>query len=115
MDDEEVSKDEMSRKELKDDKVAKVSKDHKNTPWPPIIVIIFGIILIIYSLLGIETKENIRIFGAILIVLWTALTAIISWNLWIYNDKIGSWWFTVIALAVFLIFFIFVLFMDMEN
>lgn len=67
-------------------------------PWPSIIVSILGIIIIIYLSVGPSIETSRRVFGVLLMVLWTAIWALLLWVLWRECRHQTAWWMLLIPI-----------------
>lgn len=81
-------------------------------PWPTIIVIIIGGTLVIYTAIGPNLNDNRRLFGVVLITLWTIVWALILWVLWKKCHKAPSWWLLLIPVGIMVLFFVLIIILN---
>jgi len=87
--------------------------DYGALSWPSIIIIIIGIVLVIYAAVDPSIDNNRRVLGIILIVLWTALWALLLWVLWRNGRRVTAWWLLLIPSISIIVFFVLVLTMNL--
>lgn len=92
-----------------------MDKTKDAVPWPTIIISIFGAVLIVYTAVAPNIMTNKRVFGIVMIGLWTLLWALLLWVLW--RDKYYgiSWWMTLVPVTVILLFFILVIVLNIGS
>lgn len=78
-------------------------------PWPLILVAIVGAVVIICSCVLPNISDNLRIFGIVLILLWTIKWCLILWVLWKENHIALSWWMSLIAIIMDILFLVLIL------
>jgi hypothetical protein len=86
-----------------------------SNPWPTIIISILGAIIVIYIAVAPNVSTNRRLFGIILMILWTIAWALILWVLWIECHKSASWWLLLIPVTIMAIFFILIIVMNFGS
>lgn len=85
----------------------KINRD--SVPWPTIITVITGGVLIIYTAIAPNVNPNRRIFGVLLLLLWTILWGILLGVMWAKGNYIYPWWLMFIPIVLMLLFFLFVI------
>jgi hypothetical protein len=85
------------------------NKKCTEAPWPTIIIAIVGVGLVIYTGVAPDIEPNLRVFGLVLMLLWTILWAILLWVLWHECHQVVAWWLLILPIAVMLIFFILII------
>lgn len=88
--------------------------DFSILPWPTIIIAVLGASLTIYTAVAPNIDNSRRGFGAILIILWTLLWALLLWILWRNNNRAAAWWLLLIPSISIILFFVFIVVMDLE-
>src|SRR5437870_128064 len=81
-------------------------------PWPSIIISVLGAIVIIYTAIAPNVDENRRLFGVILMTLWTILWAVLLWVLWNECHYSASWWLLLIPVIAMALFFILIIILN---
>lgn len=81
-------------------------------PWPTIIISVLGAIVVIYTAVAPGVVNDRRIFGIILMILWTIVWALILWVLWKECHRAASWWLLLIPVIIMAIFFILIIVMN---
>jgi len=81
-------------------------------PWPSIIIGILGAIVVIYTAVAPKVSTDRRLFGVVLMTLWTIVWALILWVLWKECHRSASWWLLLIAVIIMAIFFILIIIMN---
>jgi hypothetical protein len=84
-------------------------------PWAAIIMLIFGGILLIYTAMGGNINANVKIFGIIMILLWSLLWAFLLYLLWKDNLITSTWWMLVIGVSVLTFFFVLIVILNVDN
>lgn len=84
-------------------------------PWPTIIISVLGAIVVIYTAIAPNVDENRRVFGVILMLLWTAVWAIILWVLWRECHRSASWWLLLIPVILMAIFFVVIIILNLGS
>ncbi len=84
-------------------------------PWPTIIIAMVGIGLLIYTSVGFGIPTDRRIFGIVMIILWTLLWCILLWILWKEGNWPAAWWMAVIGVAVLVLFFVVVIALNLGQ
>lgn len=84
-------------------------------PWPTILISVFGGILIVYTAVAPDILNNKRVFGIVMIGLWTLLWALLLWVLWRDKYYAISWWMLLVPVTVILLFFILVIIMNLGS
>jgi hypothetical protein len=84
-------------------------------PWAAIIMLIFGGILLIYTAMGTNINTNVKIFGIIMILLWTLLWAFLLYLLWKDNFITSTWWMLVIGFSVLTFFFLLIIILNVDT
>ena len=92
----------------------RVCKDN-TTPWPSIIIGIVGAIIVIYTIIAPGVPGDRRIFGTIMMALWTAVWALILWVLWRECKKAATWWLLLIPVIIMAIFFILIIALNVGS
>ena len=83
--------------------------------WPAIILALIGGILVVYTAIAPGVDTNARIFGIVLLTLWTIMWALILWVLWRGCRRSISWWLLLIPLIVMGLFFVLIIIMNMGS
>ena len=81
-------------------------------PWPSIIIGVLGAIVVIYIAVAPGVATDRRLFGVIIMALWTIVWALILWVLWKECHRVASWWLLLIPIAIMAIFFILIIIMN---
>ena len=81
--------------------------------WPAIILALIGGVLVVYTAIAPGVNTNARIFGIILLTLWTIMWALILWVMWRDCHRSISWWLLFIPLTVMGLFFVLIIIMNM--
>lgn len=89
--------------------------DYSSLPWPSIVMIIIGLVLVIYALVDSSIDNDRRVLGIILIILWTALWALLLWVLWKNGRRATAWWLLLIPSISIIIFFVLVLILNLGS
>jgi hypothetical protein len=84
-------------------------------PWPTIIISVLGAIVVIYTAVAPNVDENRRVFGIVLMVLWTLIWALILWVLWKECHRSASWWLLLIPVIIMALFFILIIIMNVGS
>lgn len=84
-------------------------------PWPSIIIGILGGIIVVYTTVAPGISGDRRVFGAVIMVLWTAVWALILWVLWKEGNKAVTWWLLLIPIIVMVTFFILIIVLDIGS
>ena len=84
-------------------------------PWAAIIMLIFGGILLIYTAMGGNINANVKIFGIIMILLWSLLWTFLLYLLWKDNLITSTWWMLVIGVSVLTFFFVLIVILNVDN
>lgn len=84
-------------------------------PWPTIIISVLGAIVVIYTAVAPNVDENRRIFGIVLMTLWTIIWALILWVLWRECQREASWWLLLIPVIMMALFFILIIVIDVGS
>jgi hypothetical protein len=99
-----------------------ISKENTNSsickldpPWAAIIMLIFGGILLIYTAMGSNINTNVKIFGIIMVLLWSLLWSILLYLLWKDNFVTSTWWMLVIGVSVLTFFFVLIIILNVDN
>jgi hypothetical protein len=86
-----------------------------NPPWASIIMSIFGSILLLCTALGVGIDTNVKIFGILMILLWTLTWSIILYLLWKDNFINSTWWMLVIGTSVLTLFYCLIVVFNVDN
>lgn len=86
--------------------ILKPSGCSNNIAWPAVIILISGTILVIYSAVTTHITPSRRIFGSILLAIWTIIWAILLWVLWRECHTQACWWLSLIPLTLMFALFI---------
>ena len=84
-------------------------------PWPTIIISMLGAVVIIYAAVAPRVDHNRRLFGVVLMLLWTLIWAIILWVLWRECHHSAAWWLLLIPVIIMAIFFILIIIMNIGS
>lgn len=84
-------------------------------PWPSIIVSVVGAAIVIYAAVAPNIDDNRRIFGVVLITLWTIAWALILWVLWRECHHATSWWMLFIPIIAMVLFFVVVIVLNIGS
>lgn len=84
-------------------------------PWPIIIVAILGVGIVIYTGAAQNVIEGRRIFGVVLILLWTIMWCLILWGLWKYCYYRIMWWVSLVPVIMMVLFFILVIVLNIGS
>lgn len=104
---------EMEQTRIKVDNIDNINNNYMS--WPALIILILGFIIVVYIAVGPNIAHDRRLFGIILISLWTILWFIILWIVWSeYKsaNKAKAWWLLFIPIITILMFFILIILMD---
>jgi len=88
----------------------KYSKD--SVPWPSIIMLIFGGIIVLFTIAGPNIPSDIKILGVMLVVLWSLLWTLILWLLWIQYTEAISWWLSILPIIIIILFFVLIILLN---
>jgi len=83
-----------------------------SVPWPTIIISILGAVVVIYTAVAPNVDNNRRVFGVVLMLLWTIVWALILWVLWKDYHRPASWWLLLIPVIIMALFFILIIVMN---
>lgn len=86
-----------------------------DAPWPTIIISVIGAIIVIYIAVAPNVDENRRIFGIVLMTLWTIAWALILWVLWKEGHRASSWWLLLIPVIAMALFFIVIIILNIGS
>jgi hypothetical protein len=89
------------------------SCDLNVTAWPSIIIILIGVILVMYVAIAPGVNSNNRVFGVVLLTLWTAMWSIILWVLWRECHQSIAWWLLLIPFIMMILFTVIIVIMNM--
>jgi hypothetical protein len=92
-----------------------VKAPNERPPWPTIIISAIGAGLLMYTAVGQNIPQDRRIFGIVMIILWTLLWALILWVLWREYHIAAAWWLLVIGVAIIVIFFVIVIALNLGG
>lgn len=81
-------------------------------PWPTIIVSVLGAIVVVYTAVAPNVNTDRRIFGIVMMTLWTIVWALILWVLWKECHRAATWWLLIVPVAIMALFFILIILMD---
>lgn len=81
-------------------------------PWPTIIISVLGAIIVVYTAVAPNVNTDRRIFGIIMMTLWTIVWALILWVLWKECHRAVTWWLLLIPVAIMALFFIVIILMN---
>jgi hypothetical protein len=84
-------------------------KNDNNPPWPVIIMAIVGFVLAVYTAIGFNVNQNLIVFGAIFIFLWTVMWCLILWVLWNSGQYTEAWGLLILPLVLVFLFFMIVI------
>jgi len=84
-------------------------------PWPTIIISVLGAIIIIYTAIAPNVNNDRRVFGFVLIMLWTIVWALILWVLWKECHKASSWWILLIPVSIMILFFVVIIILNIGS
>lgn len=84
-------------------------------PWPSIIMLILGLFIVVYTAIAPGVNNDRRVFGVILILLWTFLWALILFSLWNESLEAETWWLLIIPVSIMAIFFIIIIILDVGT
>jgi len=118
IDDKSIKKsvDDKSTDKSKVSKTTGLSTDPKKTVgWSSIVILILGAVVVIYSAVAPGVDQSRRIFGVVMMLLWSILWALILWVLWKNGKRDTSWILLIIPVTIMLIFFVFILIMNIGT
>lgn len=75
-------------------------------PWPPILMAIMGVIIVVFTAVAPGIPNDRRLFGVIILTLWTIVWALILWVLWREGRYGATWWLLLIPSAIMILFFV---------
>ena len=78
-------------------------------PWPTIIILVMGSIIVIYAAVGPGVDVNRRFFGIVLSALWSLMWSLILYVLWRNTLGREAWWLLLIPVSSLLLFFILII------
>ena len=81
-------------------------------PWPTIIISVIGAIIIVYTAVAPNVNNDRRIFGIVLMTLWTIVWALILWVLWKECHRAATWWLLIVPVTIMALFFILIIIMN---
>jgi hypothetical protein len=111
-----ITDDNIQSKNITDDNIQSKNMNCKlNPPWASIIMSIFGIILLLCTALGAGIDTNVKIFGILMILLWTLTWSIILYLLWKDNFIKSTWWMLVIGTSVLTLFYYLIVVFNVDN
>lgn len=84
-----------------------------HTPWPSIIVILVGILLVLYTAIGSKINTYRKLFGIVMLLIWTIVWAFILFMLWKDCHHAASWWLLFIPISGMTIFFVLIILMNL--
>ena len=87
--------------------------DLYTAPWPTIIISILGAVLIIYTAVAPNLDSNRRIFGVVLLILWTLIWALLLWVIWRECRQATSWWLLLIPVIAMILFFVLIIVLNL--
>ena len=99
----------------KSDLIEKDKDCQLNPPWAMIIMMITGGILLVYTTLGENIDSNVKIFGILMIVLWTLMWSFILYLLWKDNYITSTWWMLVLGISALIFFFILIIILNVDK
>jgi len=79
--------------------------EKKNLPWPTIIILVIGSVLLIYIAVGPNINSVSRWFGISFILLWTLAWALTLFVL-SHNGNITAWYLMVVGVIIIVTVFI---------
>lgn len=88
---------------------------YNRPPWPTIIIAGIGAGLLMYTAVGQGIPQDRRIFGIVMILLWTLLWALLAWVLWRECHVAGAWWLLIIGVAILVLFFVIVIALNLGG
>jgi len=86
-----------------------------NPPWASIIMSVYGVILLLCTAMGIGIDTNVKIFGILMIILWTSTWSIILYLLWKDNIINSTWWMLIIGTSVLTLFYYLIVVFNVDN
>lgn len=95
--------------------VSTKNKRPAGQPWPTIIISLVGAGLLMYTAIGPNIPSDRRIFGVVMILLWTLLWAVLLWVLWSAGHEIASWWLLIVGIGVIVLFFVIVIALNLGQ
>lgn len=84
-------------------------------PWPSIIIAILGVVIVIYVAVSSGVDTSRRIFGVVLMILWTAIWALLLWVLWRECRQQTAWWMLLIPTITMIIFVALIIIMNIQH
>ncbi|CAH6420581.1 Hypothetical protein HVR_LOCUS1228 [uncultured virus] len=81
-------------------------------PWPSIIIGILGAVVVIYTAVAPGVATDRRVFGIVIMALWTIVWALILWVLWKECHRAESWWLLLIPVIIMAIFFVLIIILN---
>lgn len=84
------------------------------SPWPVIIMIIIGAAVIIYSAIA-PINQDRRIFGVVMLSLWTIIWSVIIWFLWRECERNAAWLLLIVSVVMMLVFFVLIIIMNIGS
>jgi len=84
-------------------------------PWPSILIIIIGFSLCIYTGIAPTINSDRRIFGVIIIFLWSILFSLICYVFWENRLYSTSWLISLIPLFILSLFFILIILLNLGS
>lgn len=83
------------------------------TPWPVIIISMVGAIFTVYTAVAPNIDSNRRVFGVVLLILWTVIWALLLWVLWRECRQSTSWWLLLIPLTAMILFLVLIIILNL--
>lgn len=83
--------------------------------WPALIIGIIGLILFIWTLVDGNIDPNRKVFGCLMIFLWTIVWVLILILLWLKMAYGITWWLLVVSAVVIITFFVVIVFINVGN
>ena len=84
-------------------------------PWPTILMACVGAGLLMYTAIGQNIPSDRRIFGIVMILLWTLLWAVLLWVLWKDGHLASAWWMLVLGIGIIVLFFVIVIALNLGS
>jgi len=81
-------------------------------PWPTIIISVLGAMVVIYIAIAPNVNDDRRLFGVVLLALWTAVWALILWVLWKECHRSATWWLLLIPVIMMALFFVVIIILN---
>jgi hypothetical protein len=84
-------------------------------PAPVILISVLGAIIVIYTAIAPGVDQNRRVFGIVLMILWTLIWALLLWVLWRECHRAAAWWLLLLAVTAMILFFVLIIIQNVGS